>query len=58
MKITANILTMAIIVLLFIPVTNYALQSTLSGEMWGRWTHESIKALNTDNSYVDKVSNA
>jgi hypothetical protein len=33
-----------------------ALETKLSGEMWGRWTYETAKYKNTQSEYVNKLS--
>lgn len=48
--------TMAISLLLFVSVHVSALETKLSGEFWGRWTNETTKNKDSNNSYVNKLS--
>jgi hypothetical protein len=46
----------AILGLLFVSLQVSAIETKLSGEMWGRWTYETTKNKDANSNYINKIS--
>lgn len=56
MKLQSLFKSVLVLSTLTIPLVSHAIDTKISGEMWGRWTNETAKYKNAAGEYVDKNS--